>query len=70
MPLLSVSAHFDGERVLLDEDVQIRPNARLLVTVLDEADPDRQEFLRLAQASLADAYAEDDVEYTEADLRP
>ena len=70
MPLLSISAHFDGERVLLDEDVQIRPNARLLVTVLDEADPDRQEFLRLAQASLADAYAEDDVEYTEADLRP
>jgi hypothetical protein len=55
--------------VLLDEEVVLRPNARLIVTVLEDADAECEEFLRLAESGLATAYDEDEVEYTEADLR-
>ncbi len=70
MPYLSVPAHFDGEHGLLDEQVVLRPNARLLVRVLGDSDPEREDFLCLAQDGLARAYADDEVEYTEADIRP
>ena len=69
MPLLSVSAHFDGSQVLLDEKIVLRPNSRLIVTVLDDADEDREEFLRLAAGGLSAACSDDEVEYTVADLK-
>jgi hypothetical protein len=38
---ISVLAHFDGERILLDEPIELEHNARLVVTVLPVADPSR-----------------------------
>ena len=70
MPLVSIPAHFDGSNVLFDEPVVLRPNARLIVTVLEDSDSEREDFLRLAANGLAAAYSEDKVEYTEADLKP
>lgn len=69
MILKSISARYDGGRVLFDEDVMIPPQSRLLVTILDDSDPDRGEFLSLASTSFADSFGEDEVEYSEADLR-
>ncbi len=69
MPLVSIPAHYDGAQVLLDEKVNLPPNARLIVTVLEDSDSDREDFLRLAGSGLATAYDEDEVEYSEADLR-
>ena len=69
MPLMSIPAHFDGTQVLLDEKVALPLNARLLVTVLDESNEDREEFLQLAANSLATAYSDEEVEYTAADLK-
>lgn len=69
MILKSVSARFDGERVLFDEQITIRPQTRLLVTILEDVDADRDEFLAMAAASLADSYDDDEVEYSEADIR-
>jgi len=69
MPLLSIQAHYDGVQVLLDENVTLRRNSRLLVTVLEESDEDREGFLRMAASSLAGAYADDEVEYAETDLK-
>ena len=69
MPLLSIPGHYDGERVLLDEDVKLRPNTRLIVTVIGDEDREREDFHRLANAVLASACSEDEVEYSEADLR-
>lgn len=69
MIMKSVSARYDGGRVLFDEDITIPPDARLVVTILEEVDSDRLEFHRLAAASFADAFEEDEVEYTEADLQ-
>ncbi|MFK5922126.1 MAG: hypothetical protein QM496_08090 [Verrucomicrobiota bacterium] len=69
MPLTSIAAHFDGEQVRFDESVNIRPNTRLLVTILEEGDPDREDFLALAATAFADSYGDGEVEYTEADLK-
>lgn len=68
MPWLTISAHYDGTRVLLDEAVKLRPNTRLIVTVLDETDREREEFLDISARALGAAYADDEVEYSEADL--
>jgi len=32
--LVTIPAHFDGEQILLDADVELEPNTRLLVTIL------------------------------------
>lgn len=69
MPLMSIPAHFDDTQVLLDEKVALPTNARLLVTVLDGANEDREEFLQLAANSLAKAYSDEEVEYTTADIK-
>jgi hypothetical protein len=68
MPWLTVSAHYDGTRVLLDEAVKLRPNTRLIVTVLDETDREREEFLGMSARALGAAYGDDEVEYSQADL--
>jgi hypothetical protein len=69
MPLLTISAHYDGSHVLLDEAVQLRPNTRLIVTVLDELDRDRDDFLNMASRAFGVAVADDEVEYSESDLQ-
>ena len=53
---VSVPAHFDGERILLDEPVELERNARLVVTVLPAADPERDSWARLSSAQLNAAY--------------
>jgi hypothetical protein len=68
MPLLCIPAHYDGKHVKLDEDVRLKPDTKLLVTVLEPGEPDREAFLRFSQNSLSRAYEEDEVEYTMADL--
>lgn len=37
MPLLTLPAHFDGERIRLDEPFVLKPEARLMVVVLPES---------------------------------
>ena len=54
--LISVPAHFDGERILLDEPIELERNARLVVTVLPAADPERESWLRLSSAQMNAAY--------------
>ncbi len=68
MPLRSIPAHYDGSQVLLDAPVTIKPNSRLIVTILEDVDAEREDFLRLAGASLADSYSDEEVEYSEEDL--
>lgn len=38
MDTVSVSAHFDGERIVLDEPFELEPNAKLIVTILPKQD--------------------------------
>ena len=60
---ISIPAHFDGERILLDEPVELEPNARLIVTVLPHSDTDRDEWLRLSTSQLDAAYNGDADDY-------
>lgn len=56
-------AHFDGEHILLDVDVELEPNARLLVTVLPK-DSEHDEWLDLSRRSLQGAYENDEEDYS------
>lgn len=68
MKTVALTAHFDGEKVQLDEPCQLEPNARLMVVVLP--DDERQAWSRFSAAQLAKAYGDNEPEYTAADLRP
>lgn len=56
-------AHFDGEHIVLDVDVELEPNARLLVTVLPK-DSQRDEGLDLSRRRLQGAYENDEEDYS------
>jgi len=65
MQTVTLSAHFDGERIQLDEPFELPADARLLVTILPEAsaDLDRAEWYALSKQGLARAYSDDEPDY-------
>jgi hypothetical protein len=57
-PVVTLRAHFDGERIRLDEPYTLSPGAKLLVAVLPGAEPDDREAWRaLSARRLEDAYS-------------
>lgn len=65
METVTLRAHFDGERILLDEPFELEPHMELIVTVIPRAsDEEREAWARLALASLARAYGDDEPEYS------
>ncbi|HEX8845576.1 MAG TPA: hypothetical protein VF791_13070 [Pyrinomonadaceae bacterium] len=64
MDTISIPAHFDGERILLDEPVELEPNTRLIVTVLPNQDAEHESWLRLSGKRLEDAYGENEDDYS------
>ena len=62
----TIPAHFDGQHILLDEEVELEPNTKLLVTVLPK-DEESEEWRALSAKRLEEAYGEDEEEYS-ADL--
>ena len=72
MPAVTLRAHYDGKRILLDEPFDIPPNTPLMVTVLAsaEADPAAADWSAIAGEALVRAYGDDEPDYTDADLRP
>jgi hypothetical protein len=69
MKAVALTAHFDGERVQLDEPFELAPHARLVVVVLPP-DDERDAWWRFSSGQLAKAYGDNEPEYTTADLRP
>ena len=70
MPSVTLKAHYDGERIRLDEPFDLQRNALLLVTVLPPGENgDRLAWLAASSAALARAFGDDEPEYTEADIR-
>lgn len=63
MSARTIPAHFDGERILLDVDVALEPNTRLLVTVLPEQDEERESWLRASLHGLEQAHGDHEPEY-------
>lgn len=62
MKLVALRAHFDGERVQLDEPFELQPGTLVMVLVSGD-DPDRADWLRLSEQRLAEAYGADEPEY-------
>jgi len=63
METVILRAHFDGERILLDDEYELRPNTNLLITVLREPDVEEEEWLRLSLQRLEAAYGDSEPEY-------
>jgi hypothetical protein len=70
MPAVTLKAHYDGERILLDEPFEIPTNAPLMVTVLSSSVAERgEDWLSAARDSLARAYGDKEPTYTSGDVR-
>ena len=71
MQTLTFTAHFDGERIQLDEPFALPSDARLLVTILPTAsvDAEREEWYALSKAGLARAYSDDETDYPASLIR-
>ena len=73
---VTLKAHYDGEHIVLDEPFEIPIDTPLMVTVLasvrSERDLERERtsWAALSAGNLAQAYGDDEPEYTVADLRP
>ncbi len=70
MPAVTLKAHYDGERIRLDEPFDIPPNTPLMVTVLSETEAVLgADWVHRARERLAAAYGPEEPEYTTSDLR-
>ena len=73
MPTVSLKAHYDGERIVLDEPFELPVHSPLIVTVLpaqgSPLEHERSEWSALAVRSLARAYGDQEPEYTIADIK-
>ena len=70
MPVISLKAHFDGQKIQLDEPFDLPRDASLLVTILSPTllDQERQEWFALSTARLAAAYGDAEPDYSDAVL--
>lgn len=69
MQTITLSAHYNGQQILLDEPYELAPDTRLMITVLPKPLSERSEWLHFAAQNLAEAYDDDEPEYTLADVK-
>lgn len=69
MKTVSVTAHFDGKHIQLDEPLDLEPDTKLMVTVLSGQESERQEWLQFSLQGLARAYSDDDESYDLSDIK-
>lgn len=62
----TLRAHFDGERICLDDPYPLQTDTKLLIIVLPDLgeDEDHQDWLRLSQAALESAYGGNEPDYS------
>jgi hypothetical protein len=64
MDPISIPAHFDGHQILLDEPCELEPNARLIVTILPNHNPEHESWLSLSASRLRQAYGDHEEDYS------
>ena len=66
MPIVTLPAHFDGERICLDEPFDLETDAKLIVTILpkQESDNEHEAWLLLSGQRLEEAYGQNEPEYS------
>jgi len=71
MSPITLKAHYDGEKVQIDEPFDLLPDTPLLITVISPSlEEERLDWIRFSKIGLARAYSDDEPEYTQADLKP
>jgi hypothetical protein len=58
--MLEIYGHYDGTQVLLDEPCELKPNTKVIITVIE--DDENEDWYLLGKKSLARAYADDEPE--------
>jgi len=70
MPAVTLKAHYDGERIILDEPFEIPQNSPLMVTVLPATEAVvGEDWILAARKALSAAYGTDEPEYGGEDIR-
>jgi len=66
METTTLPAHFDGNRIQLDEPFEMEPDTKLTVTILPKQQDDdgRQDWHFLSRQALQGAYGEEEPEYS------
>ncbi len=66
MPIVTLPAHFDGKKICLDEPFPLKPNTKLIVTILpkQEIDDDHELWLSISGNTIEKAYGEEEPEYS------
>lgn len=70
MENITLQAHYDGRQVLFDEPVELPPNTRLLVTVVQPSGAEEdKEWQNFSAENLAAAYSPDEPEYSLSQIK-
>ncbi|MFH1860670.1 MAG: hypothetical protein ABH870_06635 [bacterium] len=71
MAITALPAHFNGRQICLDEPFDIKPAAKLIVTVLPrkESNDEHESWLLLSGQGLEYAYGEDEPVYSSGLLK-
>jgi hypothetical protein len=65
MNTINLKAHFDGNKILLDEPFNLEPDTKLIVTVLPKhTDKERAEWMHSSRRNLERAYDKNEPEYS------
>jgi hypothetical protein len=70
MTYKTIPAHYDGEKICLDEPTKLKRDEKLFVTIVSDIEVLREEnFHTIAFAGLSQAYGEDEPTYTALHIR-
>ncbi len=69
MQTVSLTAHYDGHQIVLDEPFELEADMALLITVLPKPLTEKAEWEQFALQNLAAAYGENEPDYSLADVK-
>ena len=64
MQIITLQAHFDGKQILLDEPYELAPNTKLVVSVIEMQNEEREYWTHFSLANLERAFGDDEPEYS------
>ncbi len=66
MPIVALPAHYNGERICLDEPFDLQPNTKLIVTILpnEKSANEHDQWILLSGQRLNDAYGDNEPVYS------
>ena len=72
---VSLSAHYDGKSIVLDDEYPLAPETKLLVTVIadggdDNAQAERRAWSLHGKEAMSRVYGNDEPDYSAADAIP